>query len=1526
MDTCKKKCLKTKGICLILAAVFSLLTARGQTPVISSFSPAVGVIGSSVTINGANFSSTPSGNIVYFGGVRAHVSDATVNTLTVTVPDGATPQPISVTTNNLTAFSSKPFITTFPGGSAGFISSSFVNTASLTTGLHPYGIFAADLDGDGKLDLVTPNNANTPNPASISILLNMGNSGSLVFASEFDLSAPSGSYPDDIIAADIDGDGKLDLVFSSVLSNTVSVYRNTSTPGMLSFAARQDFSTGANPSSVAIGDLDGDGKPDLVVTNFLSGTISLFINTSTSGSIAFKPKADLATDLGPQTVVIGDLDGDGKPDLVVTNSFSSSLSLYRNKSSPGTLTFAAKADIATGPDEPFGLAIADLDGDGKPDLVMTNDNFNQVNAASVSLSLFRNTSSPGNFAFSAQVNLGKGDAFNPAIGDLNGDGKPDLVLPTGNSSLLIYPNISTPGHFALGNPVSYYEVTPYSVAIADLNGDGLPDLAAANFTTNSITAYKSAATSPAISRFFPEVALVGASDTIIGANFTGATAVIFGTGPAASFTVVSDSMIIAVIGTGVISPYSVVSVTTPRGTVTAADGFTLAGIPTISSVYPNSLVQEGSTVTIYGSGFAGVTNIKFGGVSARSFTVNNIFTTINAIVDTGATGDITVTTPGGTADFPGFSFQGYEGGIITSFSPTSGTAGTTVTISGNNFVINAESVSFGGVPAATVSVVNKTTLQAVVGNGASGNITVSDIYGTKTGGSFTYTGPFISSLVPAYGGSGTSVVLKGENFTGATSVSFGGIAAASFTVADSSTIDAVVGTGDSGTIQVVTPTGTATVPGFIFSTSPAIAYLSPSLGGVGTTLTISGSNFDANPSEDAVVFGSVKAAVISATANTMVVKVPPGITYQPLSVISNGQVATARNPFDVTFNGAGPVFTPNYFGGPLNLSVRPSPHGIVICDFDGDGRPDLAAGCVDAVSVIRNTSESGFLTFGPRLDLPATYTPQFIAAGDIDGDGKPDLVAAEYSTVGGSISLYRNTSMSGSISFAPKINMTLAGAWRVVVQDLDGDGKADLLVVCSFPNSNIYLFRNTSSMGNISFAQPLIFNTDLTGGASAVVVSDLDGDGRPDMAFLGGTWLRIFKNVSTPGTIAVQDVDGVIPAGISPLDIAVGDVDGDGRPDLLVADPAAGYECIHLFPNTSTMDSLSFGSSQTILAPANSGPWGITLNDMDGDGKPDLVVTNEVSQTVSVYKNASTPGTFSFSSPVDHNLGNYPNYPWSSLTGDLDGDGKPEIVTSHDNGTDSSVHILTILKNMIGIQADVPSILVDSIPIICQGDSVLLNSSAPANNQWYKDGQAISGAVGPSLWVQDSGVYTVTAFFPPAISLPSAGDTITVKPAPAQPSVTLLPASQGLMSSADSGNQWYMDTTNLIPAATSQIYKPADSGYYGVRVTLNGCPSPFSDAIFYHLPPIDTTSATSGRAIAAPNPFVTGLVRIIYNFSGINTLSAELSDINGKVILTQPNLLSGDYLDLSRVQKGIYALKLFDSSGKRYATISILKI
>ena len=373
-------------------------------PVVSSFSPASGPVGSSVTITGSNFSATPANNIVFFGAVKATVTAASANALTVIAPSGATYQPLTVTVNGLTANSQLPFLVTFPNGGE-INSNSFDIRQDVPTDIRPNAVVLADLDGDGKADIATPNDYITANLASVSVIRNTSAPGTTSFAPKQDLQTDAVTYG--IAAGDIDGDGKPDLVATSAMFSKIELFRNTSSPGTISFAPRMDITSAAGTFALALADIDGDGRPDLLVVGTTSQSITILRNTSSPGSISFAPEISFLTQLSPQGISVGDFDADGKTDIACTNNLSNSLSLFRNSSTPGSIVLAARVDIAMA-SAPHGISTGDLDGDSKPDLVVVA----KSTSSDLGALLYRNKSTVGTLSFSVTNTLPTGSASN----------------------------------------------------------------------------------------------------------------------------------------------------------------------------------------------------------------------------------------------------------------------------------------------------------------------------------------------------------------------------------------------------------------------------------------------------------------------------------------------------------------------------------------------------------------------------------------------------------------------------------------------------------------------------------------------------------------------------------------------------------------------------------------------------------------------------------------------------------------------------------------------------------------------------------------------------------------------------------------------------------------------------------------------------------------------------------------------------------------------------------------------------------
>ncbi len=455
-------------------------------PVISSFSPASGKVGDTVIINGNNFSASISGNIVYFGSVKAQVIAASITTISAVVPNGATCRPVTVTVANQTAYSPASFVPSYSNITA-VHSGSFVNKLDSFIRAS-YDFTVMDFDGDGKNDVANITISPVIGSAkALQVRRNISNSGSIKFATAVNYAI--GNMASKVTAGDLDGDGMPDLAITNKTSNSVSLFLNNSSPGTIAFAAQTSLVTGSNPQGLEIKDIDGDGMPDIIISNETSNTISVYRNTSTAGTIFFAAKIDFTTGGKPQNITSGDFDGDGKPDIAVCNYNDSSFSVLLNNSTNGVIVFAGRVDFNTG-SKPQDIKNIDLDGDGKLDIAITDNGTNKI-------SVFKNTGS-NSLSFSPKTDYTVGQAVDNdhpsiqaeylSVGDMNGDGRPDLVVisttnypvnfPSATSSFPILMNNSNNGNIILAPQVLILGgYVPKAIEVADFDGDNKPDFA-----------------------------------------------------------------------------------------------------------------------------------------------------------------------------------------------------------------------------------------------------------------------------------------------------------------------------------------------------------------------------------------------------------------------------------------------------------------------------------------------------------------------------------------------------------------------------------------------------------------------------------------------------------------------------------------------------------------------------------------------------------------------------------------------------------------------------------------------------------------------------------------------------------------------------------------------------------------------------------------------------------------------------------------------------------------------------------------
>ena len=297
---------------------------------------------------------------------------------------------------------------------------------------------------------------------------------------------------------DFNGDGRADLVVANEISNTVSVLLGN---GDGAFQPRTDYATGATPWGVAVGDFNGDGKLDIAVANKGADSISILLG---NGDGTFQPRTDIALLLTPVALTVGDFNGDGKADIAVATENVSNDSVTMMLGN-GDGTF--QAPVTTNTDSAlvgtaglFGggqssIASADFNGDGRLDLVVVNNKNSRVPVGRFTLSFTEQNQAgtvsvllrqrrrhvPGAQNFAASIS-----PTSVAVGDFNGDGRPDFAVAGDSSVLSVFMN-SGGGNFSSSSV--FIGSAAGILAAGDFNGDGATDLAVPVITLSTAGAF-----------------------------------------------------------------------------------------------------------------------------------------------------------------------------------------------------------------------------------------------------------------------------------------------------------------------------------------------------------------------------------------------------------------------------------------------------------------------------------------------------------------------------------------------------------------------------------------------------------------------------------------------------------------------------------------------------------------------------------------------------------------------------------------------------------------------------------------------------------------------------------------------------------------------------------------------------------------------------------------------------------------------------------------------------------------------------
>jgi hypothetical protein len=523
-----------------------------------------------------------------------------------------------------------------------------------TVGAYPTSVVVADFNGDGIGDLATVNNGQNAG-TTVAVFLGNGSGG---FTPAAGSPFAAGDAPRSLVAGDFNGDGVPDLAVLNwyPTPNTVTVLLGNGTGG---FTAAPGGPTvvGSLPSSLVVGDFNGDGIQDLAVANYNNNNVTILLGNGLGGFTA-APGGPIPVGLEPLSLAVGDFNGDGLADLVATNDFGNVTVLLGNGVGGFTATAGSPIAVGSGRSEPCSVVVGDFNRDGIQDLAIAD-------CLQDNISILLGTGSGAFEAAPASPFAVEFGVYSLVAADFNGDGIQDLAVSNGVDDVTILLGNGTGGFaVATGSPLAA-GIGVHSIVAGDFNGDGIEDIAAANVASNNVTVWLGLVVgqAPQTITFGPLPNLIrGVSPSILNVNATASSGlpVSFATSTATDCTVSGNtvsagggvcSIIASQAGNATYAAaatveqifYSLnpqtISFPPPGNVSDLAPPFTIAatassGLPvSFASTTPGVCTVSGSTATLLQPGTCSITasqtgNVNYGYAAAtpvtQSFTVTAI--------------------------------------------------------------------------------------------------------------------------------------------------------------------------------------------------------------------------------------------------------------------------------------------------------------------------------------------------------------------------------------------------------------------------------------------------------------------------------------------------------------------------------------------------------------------------------------------------------------------------------------------------------------------------------------------------------------------------------------------------------------------------------------------------------------------------------------------------------------------------------------------------------------------------------------